>query len=83
MVEIISSIMGWVYWDGILSIMVVFHLISEYVHYILEFGFSRKETGILNDILKHRKKSSKTEKLILIQNDLDLIKKRLKIEDQC
>jgi hypothetical protein len=82
MLDTISSVMGWVYWDGILSIMVVFHLMSEYVHYILEFGFSRKETGILKDILQHRKKSNKTERLIHIQDDLDMIKKHLDMKEE-
>lgn len=67
-------------WDCILSILVIFHLGSEYIHYVIEYFTGRREKNVLADILKHRKRSKKTEKLTRIQEDLDLIKKKLGIE---
>lgn len=81
MINLFNSIAYWPHWNAILSILVIVHLCSEYVHYFLEFISSRKEANILNDIHVHRKKSTKTEQLQKIQSDLDLIKKALQIEE--
>ena len=81
MFEIVDSIIGWKYWDAILSILVIIHLISEYGHYAWEFISGRKEAKILEDIQNHRKLSTKTKRLRQIQKDLDLIKKRLVIKE--
>jgi len=77
----IDSIVKWEYWDAILSCLVIIHLISEYGHYAWEFFSGKKDTEILEDILIHRKKSTKTEKLIKLQDDVDCIKKCLGIKD--
>jgi predicted small metal-binding protein len=77
--EFIDSIISWRYWDAILSMLVIIHLISEYGHYAWEFISGRKEAEILEDIQNHRKLSTKTQKLKQIQKDIDLIKKRLDI----
>ena len=68
-------------WDIVLSVLVGVHLLSEYGHYFWEWYSGRKEQNILEDIQNHRKQSTKTEKLIKIQRDLDLIKKRLNINE--
>jgi len=79
--NIFSSIACWPYWDSILSLLVIIHLCSEYVHYFLEYFSGKKETNILKDIHIHRKSSNKTKRLQQIQSDLDLIKKVLKIKE--
>jgi len=80
MLEVIDSIISWKYWDAILSMLVIVHLISEYGHYIWEFISGRREANILKDIHSHRKNSTKTKRLKKIQDDLDLIKERLVIK---
>lgn len=77
--EFIDSIVKWEYWDAILSILVIIHLVSEYAHYAWEFISGRKEVKILEDIHNHRKMSTKTKRLQNIQRDLNLIKERLEI----
>ncbi len=74
--------------DSILAVLVFVHLITEYFHYIWEFITGRREKNALADILKHRKRSTKTQRLIDIQttlallyDDMTLIKKELKIEN--
>lgn len=79
MLEMVNSLLEWKYWDAILSILVIVHLISEYGHYIWEFVSGRRESNILKDIQIHRKKSTKTYRLACIQTDLHLIKQELKI----
>ena len=64
-------------WDFILSMLVIIHLVTEYVHYTFEFISGKREKGLLLDIQRHRVRSKKTEMLIKIQEDLDLIKKEL------
>jgi len=64
------------------AIMVAFHLITEYIHYILEFVWGRKDKNILKDILKHRKSSRKSEMLVEIVTDLRLIKEHLGITEE-
>ncbi len=81
MFEIIDSMISWRYWDAILSILVIIHLISEYGHYAWEFVSGRREANILKDILAHRKMSTKTQRLEQIQKDLDLIKENLLIRE--
>lgn len=81
MFETIDSIISWKYWDAILSMLVIIHLISEYGHYAWEFISGRREAKILEDIHNHRKMSTKTKKLKKIQSDLDLIKNRLQIKE--
>jgi len=66
-------------WDCILSILVVIHLCTEYIHYAFEYICGKREGSILKDILSHRKASTKTEKLEQIQTDIDLIKEKLGI----
>jgi hypothetical protein len=79
--EFIDSIISWRYWDAILSMLVIIHLISEYGHYAWEFISGRKEAEILEDIQNHRKLSTKTQKLKQLQKDIDLIKKELLIKE--
>jgi len=62
------------------AIMVGVHLVTEYVHYTLEFLWGRKDKDVLKDILKYRKSSRKSEMLVEIVTDLRLIKDRLGIE---
>lgn len=76
-----DSIVKWEYWDAILSILVIIHLISEYGHYAWEFFSGKKDTEILEDILNHRKMSTKTKRLKQIQEDLNCIKECLNIKD--
>jgi hypothetical protein len=78
--EFIDSIISWRYWDAILSMLVIIHLISEYGHYAWEFISGRREAKILEDIQNHRKMSTKTQKLRQLQSDINLIKKKLDIE---
>lgn len=66
-------------WDLILSILVMFHVVVEFIHYGHEYMSAKKEKHYLEDIHKHRKESTKTEKLIKLQNDMSLIKKHLNI----
>ncbi len=80
--EWFNSVIEWRYWDAILSILVIVHLISEYGHYAWEFISGRRDAKILEDIYNHRKKSTKTQKLQQLQRDIDLIKKRLLIKNE-
>ena len=68
-------------WDFILSILVMFHVTVEFIHYGHEYLSARREKNILKDIQKHRKLSAKTEKLNKIQKDIDIIKEALGIKD--
>ncbi len=81
MFDIVNSIIGWNHWDALLSLLVIIHLVSEYWHYAWEYWSGRKKANILKDIQRHRKKSTKTKKLKQIQDDLNLIKKKLLIEE--
>ena len=81
LVEFITSIFKWEYWDGILSCLVIIHLVSEYGHYAWEFFSGRRDAKMLEDILNHRKMSTKTQKLKRLQADINLIKKRLNINE--
>lgn len=67
-------------WDCILSILVIFHLVTEYVHYAFEFISGRRGKNILVDIQRHRIRSKKTEMLKKIQKDLNSIKEKLGVE---
>ena len=82
LMEFINSIFKWEYWDGILSCLVIIHLISEYGHYAWEYFSGRRDAQMLEDILNHRKMSTKTQKLKRLQADINLIKKRLNIQDE-
>ena len=64
-------------WDMILSILVIVHLCTEYIHYILEYRWGKNDKNILEDIHKHRKKSTKTERLEKIEEALEDIKQLL------
>ena len=66
-------------WDCILSILVIFHLVTEYIHYVYEYLSGNREKNILVDIQRHRIRSKKTERLEQIQKDIDLIKENLGI----
>lgn len=66
-------------WDCILSILVIVHLCTEYIHYIFEYVSGKREGNVLADIQKHRRESKKTEKLKQIQRDITLIKEKLGI----
>ncbi len=79
--EFIDSIVKWVYWDAILSILVIIHLVSEYAHYTWEFISGRREVKMLEDIHNHRKVSTKTKRLKKLQSDMDLIKSHLNIKE--
>ena len=81
MQEFMSSIINWQHWDFLLSVLVIVHLISEYGHYIWEFVSGQRETNILKDIQTHRRKSTKTTRLISIQTDIALIKEKLNIHE--
>ncbi len=70
-------------WDLILSILVMFHVTVEFIHYGHEYVTARKEKNLLNDIVDHRKISTKTKKLIQIQKDLDLIKEKIGVKEGC
>ncbi len=69
-------------WDVILSVLVTFHVIIEFIHYAHEFNSARKEKAYLKDIHDYRTKSTKTEKLIQIQKDIDLIKEHVQIKEK-
>ena len=73
-------------WDFILSMLVVFHLGSEYVHYAIEYFTGKREKNVLTDIQRYRQRSKKTQMLEQLQKDvtantksLDAIKKKLGI----
>ena len=70
-------------WNFVLSCLVILHLVTEYVHYFLEYFWGRKEKAVLGDIQKHRMKSTKTQRLIRLQKDVDEIKKLLKEGKPC
>ena len=65
-------------WGLILSILVTFHIIIEFIYYGREYVSAKREKNYLEDIHKYRKLSTKTEKLIQIQKDLTEIKRLLK-----
>ena len=69
-------------WDFILSMLVIFHLVTEYIHYVFEYASGRREKNILVDIQRHRIRSKKTVMLIQMQKDLDLIKEKLGIKEK-
>lgn len=69
-------------WAVISTVLVGIHLVTEYVHYIVEFLWGRKDKQILTDILKHRKSSRKSEMLVEIVKDLKRIKEHLGIEEK-
>ena len=66
-------------WDCILSVLVIVHLVTEYVHYVYEYMSGNREKNILADIQRHRIRSKKTQMLIQMQKDLTLIKEKLGI----
>ena len=66
-------------WSIIASVLVFFHLALELAHYVYEYFAARRGKNILIDIQRHRIRSKKTEMLIKMQEDLKLIKKKLKI----
>ena len=66
-------------WSIIASILVFCHLTLELAHYVYEYFAARRGKNILIDIQRHRIRSKKTEMLIKMQEDLNLIKKKLKI----
>lgn len=68
-------------WSILSAILVFFHLSLELAHYVYEYLASRRGSNILIDIHRHRLRSKKTEKLIKLQKDIDLIKERLNIND--
>ena len=73
----------WVsYGDSILAVLVFFHLITEYFHYVWEFITGNREAGKLDDILHHRNQSTKTHRLCCMQADIHLIKEHLGIEEE-
>ena len=67
-------------WSFIASVLVVFHLALELAHYAYEWFAARRGNNILIDIHRHRMRSKKTEMLIQMQKDLNVIKKKLKIK---
>lgn len=67
-------------WDMVLSILVTFHVIIEFIHYGHEYISAKREKNYLEDIHDYRKKSTKTKRLIKLQKDIDLIKKELNIK---
>lgn len=69
-------------WDFVLSMLVILHLVTEYIHYTLEYFWGKRDEKVLSEIQEYRSKSTKTEKLIAIQEDLKLIKAKLKIEEE-
>lgn len=81
MLDIFNSIITWGYWDAILSCLIIIHLVSEYAHYGWEYITGRREAKILEDIHTFRKNSTKSEKIKKLQEDINLIKKRLLIEE--
>lgn len=66
-------------WSFIASVLVFFHLALELAHYVYEYFAARRGKNILIDIQRHRVRSRKTEMLIKMQKDLDLVKKKLGI----
>ncbi|MHA1469718.1 MAG: hypothetical protein ACTSSP_04060 [Candidatus Asgardarchaeia archaeon] len=64
-------------WDCVLSILVIVHLASEYVHYALEYFWGKKESRVLLDIQRHRQASQKTEMLTKMQVDINSILEKL------
>jgi hypothetical protein len=67
-------------WSFVSSILVFIHLSLELAHYVYEYVASRRGSNILIDIQRHRLRSRKTERLVQLQKDMDLIKKHLGIE---
>ena len=65
-------------WDLVLSCLVIIHLVSEYVHYTLEFVWGKKDKNILEDIHSHRKLSNKTKILKSMKKDMESMKKDMK-----
>jgi len=68
-------------WSIISSILVTCHLSLELAHYAYEYFAARRGKNILIDIQRHRLRSQKTKRLIQLQKDVDLIKKKLEIEE--
>lgn len=67
-------------WSIIASILVFFHLALELAHYVYEYFAAKRGANILIDIQRNRIRSKKTEMLIKIQIDIDLIKKKLGLD---
>lgn len=67
-------------WSIITSVLVFFHLALELAHYAYEYLAARRGKNILIDIQRHRIRSKKTEMLIQMQKDLNVIKKKLEIK---
>lgn len=70
-------------WNFILSCLVILHLVTEYIHYFLEYFWGKKEKDTLVDIQRHRMESTKTQRLIKLQKDIDEIKKLWKEGKLC
>lgn len=66
-------------WSFIASVLVFFHLALELAHYVYEYLAAKRGKNILIDIQRHRMRSKKTEMLKKMQEDLKLIKEKLKI----
>jgi len=65
-------------WNFVLSCLVILHLVTEYIHYFLEYFWGKKEKNILGDIQRHRMNSTKTKRLMQLQKDVNEIKQLLK-----
>jgi len=50
-------------WEMILCVLVTFHLISEYFHYLWEFFSGRKNNKLLEDIRNHHYECTNDTKL--------------------
>ena len=61
-------------WSIITTILVGFHLTAEFIHYILEFIWGKKDKNILANIVKHRKASQKTKLLNKILGEIQSLK---------
>ena len=68
-------------WSFIASMLVVCHLALELAHYAYEYFSAKRGSNILIDIQRNRIRSKKTERLIKLQKDIDLIKEHLGIEE--
>ena len=64
-------------WAILATFLVGFHLVSEYVHYLMEYFGGRKDKKALEEILAYRKKSRKTDMLIQLIKEVESIKKFL------
>ena len=66
--------------DTVTFILVLFHLCTEYGHYLYDFFTHRRENKNLEALFKHHNSCTNDRKLNKLQKDVNKIKEKLKIK---